>query len=69
MTDPNRHVAFEIWDTETKTIIATVSTMAEAFNLCADLEPDDAESSGMWRYCIEPVRASAIPPAQRGGAA
>lgn len=58
MTDTNRPVAFEVWDTETRTIIATCKTQAEAFALCDDLEPDDGDASGMWRYCIEPVRAS-----------
>ncbi len=58
MTDTNRPVAFEVVDTETKSVIAKCATHAQAFALCDELEPDDAESSGMWRYCIEPVRAS-----------
>lgn len=64
MVDTNRPVAFEIWDTETRTVIATCKSQAEAFALCDELEPDDREASGMWRYCIEPVRASDPRPPQ-----
>jgi hypothetical protein len=58
MTDSNRPVAFEVVDTETKTVIAKCETHAQAFALCDELEPDDGESRGPWRYSIEPVRAS-----------
>jgi hypothetical protein len=56
MVDTNRPAAFDVRDTETGKVIARLPTLAKAMELCNELEPDDQEASGMWRYCIDPVR-------------
>jgi hypothetical protein len=56
MTDPNRPAYFEVIDTENHCVIAVCASQAAAFAMCDELEPDDSEASGKWRYIIEPMR-------------
>lgn len=54
MTDPNRPEFFEVVDTKEHRVIAVCSSQAAAFAMCDELEPDN--TSGKWRYIIEPMR-------------
>ncbi|SCB51777.1 hypothetical protein GA0061099_102147 [Bradyrhizobium yuanmingense] len=56
MVDTNRPAFFEVIDTQESVVVAVCASHAAALAVCNDLEPDDREYCGGWRYIIEPMR-------------